>query len=175
MKKLDCLAAIAFSCFHVQAQAQELKSEFLFDLEIGLSAPQAIGPVLTGTRLIFPFRDGQVRSEKINGKILSCSGEWGLVLNSTTFKIDVRSTIETDDGALIFMTYTGYNHADEKKFAMISAGNVQGLSPSDYYFRTNLSFETSSAKYAWLNHTVAVGVGRFPETGKVAYQVYAIK
>ena len=163
------------TCFYVKVYAQELKSEFLFDLEINLNAPQAVGPVLTGTRIIFPFKDGFVKSGKINGKILACSGEWGLVLDSTTFKIDVRATIETNDGALIYMTYSGYNHTDAKKFAMILAGKGNELSPSDYYFRSNPVFETGSSKYAWLNHTVAIGVGRFPESGKVAYRIYAVK
>jgi hypothetical protein len=175
MKKIICLAPLFSTSLYVQVYAQELKSEFLFDLEINLNTAQVIGPVLTGTRIIFPFKDGFVKSDKINGKILACSGEWGLVLNSTTFKIDVRATVETDDGALIYITYSGYNHTDEKKFAMISAGKVNELSPSDYYFRTNVSFETSSPQHNWLNYTVAIGVGRFPEPGKVAYRIYAIK
>ena len=102
-------------------------------------------------------------------------GDWGLVLDSTTFKLDVRATIETDDGALIYMTYSGYIHADSKKFAALLGGKGNELSPSDYYFRTNPVFETSSPKYAWLNHTIAVGVGHIPSPGKVAYKVYAIK
>jgi Protein of unknown function (DUF3237) len=72
-------------------------------------------------------------------------------------------------------TYSGYNHANAKNFAMISAGKGSELSPSDYYFRTSVSFETSSPRYAWLNHTVAIGVGRFPAAGKVSYRIYAIK
>ena len=130
---------------------------------------------MKGTRLIFPFRDGFVKSDKINGKILECGGDWGLVLDSTTFKVDARATIETDDGAHIYMTYSGYDHSNAKSFAMISAGKGGELSPSDYYFRTSVSFETSSPGYAWLNHIVGIGVGRFPAAGKVAYQIYAIR
>lgn len=165
---------VFLTLFKAPVNAQELKSEFLFDLEIKLTAPQTIGPVLAGTRIIFPFSDGFIKSDRINGKILTCSGEWGLVLNSTTFKVDVRATIETNDGALIYLNYSGFNHTDEKTFAMISDGHVNGLTPSDYYFRTTLTFETSAPKYAWLNHTIAVGVGRFPESGKVTYRVFAI-
>jgi hypothetical protein len=175
MKKFIFSIFICSLCFHQQIFAQELKSEFLFDLEIVLNPPQVVGPVLKGTRLIFPFRDGFVKSDKINGKILDCSGDWGIVLDSTTFKVDVRATIKTDDEALIYITYSGYDHANAKNYAMISAGRGSELSPSDYYFRTSVSFETSSPKYAWLNHTVAIGVGRFTAAGKVAYRIYAIK
>ncbi|PSL46530.1 uncharacterized protein DUF3237 [Chitinophaga niastensis] len=175
MKKVIFLAVFFSTCFYVQVHAQELKSEFLFDLEISLSPPQIIGPVLTGTRLIFPFKDGFVKSDKINGKILDCSGEWGLIVDSTTFKMDVRATIKTDDGALIYITYSGYNYASAQKSALIRVGKGNELSPSEYYFRSIPVFETSSPKYAWLNHTVAIGVGRFPAPGKIIYRIYAIK
>ncbi len=175
MKKTIYLAVLFSACFYVQMCAQELKSEFLFDLEINLDVPQTIGPVTKGTRLIFPFKDGSVKSDKINGKIMNCSADWGLVLDSTTFKIDVRATVKTDDGALIYIAYSGYDHASAKNYAKISAGKGSELSPNDYYFRTSVFFETSSPKYAWLNHTIAVGVGRFPGPGKVAYRIYAIK
>lgn len=64
---------------------------------------------------------------------------------------------------------------DAKKFSALLAGKGDELNPSEYYFRINPVFETSSPKYAWLNHTIAVGVGRIPAAGKVAYRVYAIK
>jgi hypothetical protein len=175
VKKLLFPVFICSLFFHQQTVAQELKAEFLFDLELNLNPPQVVGPVLKGTRVIFPFKSGFVKSYKINGKILEAGADWGLVIDSTTFKVDVRTTIETDDGALIYMTYWGYNHANAKNFAMISAGKGSELSTSDYYFRTSVSFETSAPKYAWLNHTVAIGIGRFPAAGKVDYRIYTIK
>ena len=155
--------------------AQDLKSEILFDFEADLHPAQAIGPVLTGTRIIFPAKSGIIKGEKVNGKLLEGGGDWGLVVDSTTFKLDVRATIETNDGALIYVTYGGYVHTDAKKFAKVMEGKWNELSPSDYYFRTNPVFETSSPKYAWLNHTVAIGVGRLIAPGKVGYRIFAIK
>ena len=174
MKKIFCILLLAASIYN-PASAQELKSELLFDLEAELFSPQAVGPVPTGTRVIFPAKSGSIKGPKLNGKILQGGGDWGLVVDSTTFKLDVRVTVETDDGALIYITYGGYVHADAKRFATILQGQWDGLNPADYYFRTNPVFETGSPKYAWLNHTVAVGVGRFLPGGKVAYRVFAIK
>jgi hypothetical protein len=175
MKKFIGLILLFAITFGQQSYAQELKSEFLFDLELNLDPPQAVGPVMKGTRVIFPFKDGIVKGNKINGKLLNPGADWGVIPDSTTFKVDVRTTIKTDDESLIYMTYTGYNHANAKNFAMISAGKGGELSTSDYYFRTAVFFETSAPKYAWLNHTVAVGVGRFSGPGKVAYRIYAIQ
>jgi hypothetical protein len=170
MKKL-----ILFLFFYQQATAQQLNAKFLFDLDIDLNPPQVVGPVLKGTRLISPIRDGFVKGSGINGKLLACSGDWGLIIDSTTFRVDSRATIQTDDGALIYISYTGYSYASAKTAALIGAGKGGELSPSDYYFRTSVSFETGAPAYAWLNHIVAIGVGRFPDRGKVAFRIYAIE
>ena len=82
-----------------------------------------------------------------------------LRLNSTTSKLDVRVVLETDDGELIYSYYEGFIHM-----------NADG----SYYFRTNPVFQTSSKKYNWLNHTIAIGVGKLIKEG-VAYKIYAIK
>ncbi|WP_209865320.1 DUF3237 family protein [Chitinophaga sp. OAE865] len=34
---------------------------------------------------------------------------------------------------------------------------------------------TGSHRYSWLNHTVTIGVGRFPAPGKLIYRIYTIK
>jgi hypothetical protein len=175
MKKLILSLFVCAVCSQQYAVAQDLRSEALFDLQIGLNTPQVVGPVLKGMRLITPFRDGRVVGDKFNGKVLACSGDWGLVIDSTTFRVDSRLTIQADDGAIIYMAYSGYSHADAKVAAMIGAGKVSELSPSAYYFRTSVSFETSSPRYAWLNYTIGIGVGSFPAAGQVAYRIYAIR
>jgi hypothetical protein len=175
MKKFIFSLFVCSLFFHQRIFAQELKSEFLFDLEIDLNPPQVVGPVLKGTRLISTFKNGVIKSDRINGKILEGGGDWGLFLDSTTFKVDSRATIETEDGALIYITYSGYSHATAKISAMIGAGKGGELSTSDYYFRTSVLFETGSPRYAWLNRIVAIGIGRFPAAGKVGFRIYAIK
>lgn len=173
MPSLRTLLVLLFAGF--AAQAQDLKSTYLFDLEITVAPPQVIGPVLKGTRMIFPFKEGAVKSDKINGTVMECSGEWGLIADSTTFKMDVRATVKTDDGALIYIAYTGYNYSTPEKSALMRAGKGFTLKPDEYYFRSTPVFETSAPKYAWLNHTIAVGVGRFVGPGKLVYRVYAIQ
>lgn len=175
MKKLTGIIVLFIVCMQQPCAAQELKSELLFEMEADLAAPIAVGPVPGGTRIIFPVTNGTFKGSKLNGKVLPVGGDWGMVVDSTTFKLDVRATLQTDDGALINVSYSGFIHTDAKKFAMILQGKANELSPSDYYFRTNPVFETSAPKYAWLNHTIAIGVGSIPAAGKVAYKIYAIK
>ena len=92
MKKITFIISIFSLLLNQQTIAQELKSEFLFDLEINLAPPQVVGPVLKGTRLISPFTDGLVKGSKLNGKILD-GGDWGLIIDSTTFKVDRKSVV----------------------------------------------------------------------------------
>jgi Protein of unknown function (DUF3237) len=171
MKYLIVLTAMLY---HLSAAAQDLKTEYLFELTADLNQPEMVGNVGNRMRVIYPVTGGTVKGPKINGKITSTSGDWGMVMDSTTFKLDVRLTILTDDGAYIYVSYGGYIHADAKTFAGLTSGTVDA-SKLDFYFRTNPVFETGSPKYAWLNHTIAVGVGRLPTASTVAYKVYAIK
>ena len=175
MKKYIFILFISGLCCEQQVHAQDLKSNLVFDMQVELGPPQVVGPVLKGTRLISPFRNGIAKGGIISGKVLEGSGDWGLIIDSMTFKVDSRVTIETDDGSLIYVTSSGYSHSSAKIAAMIGAGKGGELSPTDYYFRTSVSFESSSAKYAWLNHTVGIGVGSFPAAGKVAYRIYAVE
>ena len=175
MKKYIFILIISGLCCEQEIHAQDLKSNLVFDMQVELGPPQVVGPVLKGTRLISPFRNGIVKGGVVSGKVLDGSGDWGLIIDSMTFKVDSRITIKTDDGSLIYVTSSGYSHSSAKIAAMIGAGKGGELSSSDYYFRTSVSFESSSAKYAWLNHTVGIGVGSFPAAGKVSYRIYAVE
>ncbi len=122
MKRIFPFIALLMTCLHAQVNAQVLKSKYLFDLELTVNPPQVIGPVLKGTRLIYSFKEGAVKGEKINGKVIECGGEWGLVVDSVTFKMDVRATVKTDDGALIYIAYTGFNYASPENSAIMRSG-----------------------------------------------------
>jgi hypothetical protein len=67
-------------------------------------------------------------------------------------ELDLRVTLETDDGALIHMTFEGLRH-DE--------------APAGPYFRTLPRFETAASQYAFLNRLLAVGRGEIRAEGPV--------
>ena len=66
-----------------------------------------------------------------------------------TLELDLRVTLETDDGAVICMTFTGVRD------------------DAHQYFRTLPRFETSAPKYAFLNRLLAVGIGEARADGPV--------
>ena len=159
---LICIVACTYT------NAQDLKTEKIMELNYVLEPA-----ILAGSKIIYANKSGTATG-KINGKILSIGGDFGTLLTPTTFKLDVRTVIQTEDSATIYVTYTGFIYTDEETFKLMASGNVKNLSPDKYYFRINPIFETTSPKYDWLNHTIAIGVGTRTETG-VNYKIYAIK
>jgi hypothetical protein len=69
------------------------------------------------------------------------------------------------------MTYRGVRHALPEVNERIARG--ERVAASDYYLRTAPFFETSSAKYAWLNKIVSVAIGERQPEG-VTYEVFEI-
>ena len=164
MKKLRIYCTIVFaiiylSSFNTNAQDLSLEYELLYEVSVNLGEPIQIGKTPLGVRTIHPIIGGTFEGPKVKGKILANGGDWILMVDSTTAKLDIRAVAETDDGETIYLYSGGFIH-----------WNPDGT----YSFKLNPVFETASEKYSWLNYTIAVGVGKFTENG-VAEKVYAIK
>ena len=129
---------------------------------------------MEGGRLMAMINSGDVTG-KIKGKVLPVGGEFGIFVSSDTYKIDVRAAIQAEDGAIIYLSYGGFMHADPDKLKMLFSHDGKNLDPSEYYWRTNPIFETAAPAYSWLNHTVCVGSGGYTPEGKVIYRIYAVK
>ena len=149
----------------------ELKSELLCVLKADLGETQEVGLTPKGARMIAPVTGGSVKGDKVNGEVLSFGADWILFRGDGIGEIDVRATMRTDDGELIYAFYRGILKVDPEIFARVQNG--EEVDPSEYYFRTTPVFETGSLKYAWLNHIVCVGVGKLG-LKKVEYKIYQI-
>ncbi len=156
------------SVFSMRSYGQELKTEEIAEVNIPLDPP-----FTAGTKIIYPIKGGTITG-KITGKFLPIGADFGSLISPTTYKLDVREIIQTADGATIYVTIGGYIYADAETFKLLSAGKAKEVSPDKYYFRLTPVYETTSPKYDWLNHTVAIGVGALTETG-VSYKVFAVK
>lgn len=85
--------------------------------------------------------------------------------------IDVRLTLQTDDGALIYLTYQGRFLAEPEAMARFGKGEVLG--PEDYSLAIVSRFECGDPRYSWLNNVIAVGTGEQTRTGPI-YSIFAI-
>jgi hypothetical protein len=92
-------------------------------------------------------------------------------------RLDVRLTIKTDDGALIFVYYNGVER-DKPASEQKSNPEQHVLGPEDVrVWMIAPTFETSAPQYAWLNETQTVGkMVEFKDGlgGYVKYEIYAV-
>lgn len=135
----------------------ELKTELLFDLELKVEPVLSIGATPRGNRGIGPITGGAFKGPKLNGEVLPGGGDWLMGRSDGAFDLDVRATLRTDDGALIYMPYPGIVAGAPDVLQRLFSGD--DVDPSEYYLRVTPTFETSAEKYEWLNRVVAVGTG----------------
>ena len=134
-----------------QSPASDLESEFLMELLLDVD-PQ----LDAGHTSIAPVTGGSFSGARLQGTVHNGGADW-ITQVSGHSSLDVRITLETEDGAIIYMTYKG-----------IVARGDSGL-----YWRVTPVFNTSSEEYDWLNHKVFVGKSKQIE-GKVAYDIFEI-
>jgi hypothetical protein len=149
-----------------------IESRPLFTLHIRLHPVQDIGATPHGRRRIVPVAGGEFTGDRLRGTVLAHAGsDWLLERADGAFQQDARITLETDDGALIAMSYRGVRHASTEVAARLARG--EQVEPTEYYLRTAPFFETAADAYHWLNRIVAIGVGRRVPDG-VTYDVFEV-
>jgi hypothetical protein len=150
----------------------ELRSRLLFTVSMTLHPFQELGTTPLGVRRIIPVAGGTFEGPRLAGRVVAqAGGDWLLMRSDGVYQPDVRLTLETNDGALILMTYRGIRHAPADVSDRLARG--EKVRPDEYYLRTAPFFETSAPRYMWLNNVVSVGVGeRLPDG--VVYRVFEI-
>lgn len=149
----------------------EPRLEHLYDMHVDLDAPQVIGAAPAGHRQIFIVTGGTLEGPRIKGTVLPGGGDWALMRTDGAIQLDVRATMKTDDGALVYAAYSGLIILPPDVLGRIMGGEDVPL--AEYYFYTNPMFQTAAENYAWLNQTIAVGRGKVVPGG-VEYRVWTV-
>lgn len=96
----------------------------------------------TGTLMIGELCDSRWEGERFRARQRGrAAADWLSVAPDGTATVDVRLTLETDDGALVFVEYKGRSHLDT------------GVAYSAPIFRTG------DPRYLWMNRIQAVAKG----------------
>ena len=111
-----------------------------------------------GTRTVVQLVGGRFEGPRVKASLQTPAGDWITNRADGTYRLDVRLTLKTDDGALILVTYNG-----------IAQATATGAS-----LRTAPLFETGDSRYVWLTRLQAVGVGERVGTA-IKYDIYALK
>jgi len=121
----------------------------LMVLRLATSPIEEIGSTPEGRLTIFPVIGGSFEGERLRGKVLAGGGDWVTIRTNGMMTLDLRVALETDDGGLIHMTFTGIRD------------DATG------YFRTVPRFETAAPRYTFLNRLLAVGTAEIGADGPV--------
>ena len=157
---LVCFGLIVAGHFAV-AQTSKPKAptfEYLGTLHAETGTRTVIENAPQGTRTIVQVTGGRFEGPKLKASVQIPAGDWITNRADGSYKLDVRLTLKTDDGAVILVTYNGIGHTTKD-------GASLRIAPL---------FETGDARYKWLTQLQAVGVGERVGT-TVTSDIYALK
>jgi hypothetical protein len=127
--------------------------------ELKISRVHNVGATPRGVRTIAEVSEARFQGERFNAKqVGAAAADWSVTRPDGVTEVDVRISLQTEDGALVFLRYDGYFDAERGAFPIVSI----------------MRFETSDERYAWLNRVQAVGKGRFTD-GAVRYEIFELR
>jgi hypothetical protein len=120
-------------------QLPEPRMTLVYRLEAALGEPLDLGESAHGHRRIVPQTGGTFRGLEIAGKLLpGASADWQIVLTALA---DIRYTLQTDDGALLYVRSRGVRHGSPEVLARLARG--EDVDAGEYTFRTTTQIETA--------------------------------
>jgi muconolactone delta-isomerase len=150
----------------------EPRLTFVYRLEATLGEALDLGGTAQGHRRIVPQTGGTFVGPELTGKLLpGASADWQILQPDGTVLVDIRSTLLTDDGTLLYVRSRGVRHGSPEVLARLGAG--ENVDPSEYTFRTATQIETAAPELDWLNKGVFVSVGGRQPAG-VVYETYLV-
>ena len=120
---------------------------------IHLAEPLAVSSSLMIGEIVAVTFEGERLRATMRG---SAGADWLRLSPDGTAALDVRMTIETDDGAVIFTEHTGRLRLD----------TMTAYAAPLYH--------TADERYQWLNTIQAAAKGQFSEPGLLIYEIYEL-
>lgn len=131
------------------------------NVTLKLGVPAVMPNTPRGMRMIVDIEEVRWEGDRLKANQLAQpSGDWAVVSPDGTLNVDVRATLETDDGATIFVRYEGRSDYTQAGRAPIIVAPL---------------FETNDPKYAWLNKVQAIAKGRSTGMSELVYEVYEVR
>jgi hypothetical protein len=126
----------------------------LCTLTVNLAPTINVSPTL----VIGEVTGARAEGERLNGSLKgAAAADWLQVSPDGYGTLDVKVTLETDDGAIVHATYSGRLLFDTMT---VYAAPL---------------FNTGDERYAWLNRIQAVSKGTFQPDGTLIYEMYELR
>ena len=144
----------------------------VYRLEATLAQPLDLGQTAQGHRRIVPLTGGTFTGPELKGTLLpGASADWQIVLPDGTALGDIRYTLQTDGGALLYVQSHGVRHGSADVLERLARG--EDVDASEYTFRTSTQIETAEPELDWLNKGVFISVAGRQAAG-VIYETYLV-
>jgi len=127
-------------------------------LDVDSASSLPIGMTTKGRRTIAPIKGGHFEGAKLSGKVLPGGADWVVFRNDSVMKIDVRLSLETHEGAYIYLSYEGQFVANADALKALASGAE--LAPDSYNLTVVAKIETGDESLRWLEDAIVVGVGK---------------
>ena len=145
----------------------------VYRLEATLGQPLDLGDIAQGHRRIVPLTGGIFTGSQLHGTLVAgASADWQIVLPDGTALGDIRYTLQTDHGDLLYVQSRGVRHGSAEVLARLGRG--EEVDASDYTFRTATQIETAAPGLDWLNKGVFISVAGRQAAG-VIYETYLVE
>ena len=132
-----------------------------------------LGDVASGRRRIVPLVEGTFTGPNFNGSLVpGVSADWQIIQVDGTVIGDIRYTLRTDRGDLLYVQSRSVRHGTPEVLARLGRG--EDVDASEYTFRTSTQIETAAPRLDWLNRGVFISVGGRQATG-VIYETYLVE
>lgn len=132
---------------------------------------EVIGETPVGLRINAYATGGEVTGPRIRGQVLAVGGDWLTIRLDGVGMLNVRATMETHDGALLYVAYEGVMDLGPDGYQRVLTGNP----PARAAIQATPRFLTSHIDYLWLNRLQCLNVGMADfATSSVSYDTYAV-
>src|SRR5215471_14336959 len=100
-----------------------MNTRLLMVLQVKVATLQNLGAMPHGTRRTAPLSGGRFGRPHLRGTVVpGGSADWQVLRSDGVLEMDLRVTLRTDDGALIFMKSNGLRHRLPEVIAAIGRG-----------------------------------------------------
>jgi hypothetical protein len=156
----------------VPARLPDPRLTLAYRLEASLGEPLDLGDVAQGHRRIVPLTGGTFTGPELSGKLLpGASADWQILLADGTALGDIRYTLQTDGGDLLYVRSRSIRHGSAEVLARLARG--EDVDAGEYTFRASTRIEVAAPQLDWLNKGVFVSVGGRRAAG-VIYETYLV-